>query len=97
MNRLKTIALIMCILLFTVVAASFPFMIVNPHHDCIGHDCSVCAKIQECKSLLPHIPLIAGVIFFALFFTRHIYYIYPGIELKIGPFTLVSLKVKLTH
>lgn len=48
----KILALLLCILFILVSFQTISFITEHALHDCIGHDCSVCAQLQDSRHLL---------------------------------------------
>ena len=92
----KQIRALTALLLALVMILSVSFIALNAHHDCSGEDCRICAQIRACEDLLRDLlPAAAGLL--AAWIVR-----YPGIASSSEtaafsrPYTLITLRVKLS-
>nr|AGS53723.1 hypothetical protein [uncultured bacterium contig00068] len=69
-------------------------IIKDMHHNCSGHGCKICLKIQNAILLLQTIKLICGAFVLAAIFMRAVRVYNKKIEIIVNQFSLVTLKVR---
>ena len=96
-NHKRFAALALCLLFCFAMAFSVFFLVVEAHHHCTGADCPICAEMRVCANLLHSAGLsVSGTAIFAAlcFFISLLLFTYDAGR---NPYTLVSLKVKLSN
>ncbi len=93
-NRLTAALLCVCYITISFFAAGL--VIEHADHDCIGHDCSICAQIHSAGKSLKQLDIFAvcAAFAFVLIGSLHLY----GFLIKnISLFTPVTLKIRMNH
>ncbi|MEA4964636.1 MAG: AraC family transcriptional regulator [Oscillospiraceae bacterium] len=97
LKKCRRIAAFVCCLLFCfVMAFSAFFLAAEADHDCTGADCPICAEMQVCANLLHTAALVAAALVVCAIFLAFSGLLSCAYDAKLGPFTLVSLKIKLS-
>lgn len=94
----KFLAILACVAIVIVAIFSSTFISIGAHHDCTGHDCSICASIHKSEDTaravatstlkLHSINILPAIVFIALLAVFQSYGTCP---------TLVSQKVRLDN
>ena len=96
-NHKRFAALALCLLFCFAMAFSVFFLVAEAHHHCTGADCPICAEMHVCTNLLHSAGLsVTGTAILAAlcFFISLLLFTYDA---GCNPYTLVSLKVKLSN
>ena len=96
-DRKRFAALALCLLFCFSMAFSVFFLVAEAHHHCTGADCPICAEMRICANLLHSAALfVSGTAILAAlcFFISLLLFTYDAGR---SPYTLVSLKVKLSN
>lgn len=66
-NKKKIIAAIVCVCILLVAVISHVYTITHSEHECIGEECAVCRRIEDCRSYvrtLLRVTLTAAFLYF---------------------------------
>lgn len=91
----RLIALSICFALILGFLLSAWFVIDHADHDCVGHDCTVCAQLHTAENLFRQLGAI--LVCAALLYTVWVFAwsLYRGLAVQMRVCTLVSLKVRM--
>ncbi|MCQ1530694.1 hypothetical protein [Lutispora saccharofermentans] len=86
-----------CFVIFSLLTAAF--IITHADHDCVGHDCTVCAQIHTSANLLKQLGTAIACSAFAFAFAGLFAAsnIFPPVILHIVFTTPVTLKVRMDN
>jgi hypothetical protein len=91
-RKIFLLALAVCVV-FSVVSLEIT-VIKDMHHNCSGHGCKICLKIQNAILLLQSIKLICLVLALAAISASAVRFYKESVIIHASHFSLITLKVR---
>ena len=91
----RKIAAMLCIVVVFVMFSSLFYIEKEIHHDCTGHDCPICACIQQAEQNIRNIRTLGSAVTFSVIVPVLYCCILPVFYIFVLCISLISTKVRL--